>query len=117
MILTCEQRGQYGSNTVTPPVFAVRNGDNGKIELIKLDDSRYEILPGTLRTGVRPIQNFYLVYGFTTMEDNDKQFACLNENDVDYAEDYFFGDQTTIVVSACSNEGNNPEVIRSYNIA
>ena len=111
--LTCRQWGRSGIYRVTPPVFAVRNGDNGEIEIIRLDDSRYEILPGKLRTGFIPSQNFYLVLQIT-MEDNDKQFACLNEDDVDYVEDYFFGDHTTIVVSACSNEGNSPEVFHQH---
>ena len=107
--LTCHQKGQSRTNTVTPPVFAVRNGDNGEIKIIRSDDSEYEILSGKLRTGVIPSQNFHLVLENITMEDNDKQFACLNEDDVDYVEDYFFGDHTTIFVP--TDEGKTIQVV------
>ena len=100
--------GRSGTDTVTPPVFAMRNGDNGEIEIIRSDDSRYEILPGKLKTGVIPRRNFYLVLDGITMEDNDKQFSCLNEEDVAYKHDYFLGDHTTIVVHSDECKGVQP---------
>ena len=103
--ISCQQRGQSGTNnTVTDPVFAVRNGDNGQIDIIRSDDSGYNVFAGNLeiRSGF-PHKKFYLIIDEITLEDNDKQFTCLNEEDVDYVNDYFFGDHTTIFVP--SDEG------------
>ena len=101
----CQRFGRSRSNTVAEPVFAVRlNGDNGQIDIIRSDNSRYDVFSGKLtRTRSLPHQKFYLVIDEITMEDNGKQFVCIDEDDVDYVEDYFFGDHTTIVVH--SNEG------------
>ena len=102
--IKCQQTGQTRSNTVTAPVFAVRNGDNGQIEIIESDNSNYDFCSGKLdRTGYIPHQNFYLVIDEITMDDNDKQFVCLNKADVGYVGEEFSDFHTTIVVH--SDEG------------
>ena len=102
--ITCQQRGRSETNTVTDPVFAVRNGDNGQINILS-DNSKYDFVSGNLviRSGV-PHQKFYLIIDKITMEDNDKQFVCLNEDDVGDVEEEFSYFNTTIVVH--SDEGN-----------
>ena len=102
--LTCQQTGRFGSNTVTAPIFAVRNGENGQIDTIRPDNSRYGFFTGKLnKTGSLPHQKFYLIIGEITMEDNDKQFVCIKENEVAYVEESFSTFNTTIIVP--SEEG------------
>ena len=82
---------------------------------MSLDNSDYDFLSGKLTEraeGTRlPLQNFYLVIDNITMEDNNKQFACLNENDVDYKHEYFFGDHTTVVVHSDEGKANKVTTI------
>ena len=101
--IKCLQTGGFGSNNVTTPVFAVRNGDNSQIDIIRPDNSRYDFFAGKLNKIGIPRQNFYLVIDEITTEDNDKQFACLNEDNVNNVHDYFMGDHTTVFVP--SDEG------------
>ena len=113
--LTCQQIGQFGSDVVTPPVFAVRKGDNGQIDLIRSNTSEYNFSSGKLnRTGFLPHQTFYLIVDGITMEDDDSQFVCINEDDVGYVDEYFAEKlHTTIVVP--SDEGK--EIINPVNIS
>ena len=109
--IKCQQTGRFRSNTVTAPVFAVRNGDNGQIEIIRSDNSNYDFFAGKLnRTGFMPHQNFYLVIDEITMDDNGKQFVCLNEGDVGDVGEEFSEFHATIVVH--SDEGKEIQPYR-----
>ena len=105
--IKCQQFGRSGSNTVRAPVFAVRSGDNGQIEIISSDDSRYDFYSGKpkVTAGSLPYQAFYLVIDEITMEDNNKQFVCLNKDDIAYVDEVFSEFHTTIVVP--SDEGKD----------
>ena len=76
--LTCRQTGPSGSNHVTPPVFAVRNGVDGPIKVISAETAGYDVAAGRLNnSSAVPSHLFYLVIDIK-MEDNNKQFVCVD---------------------------------------
>ena len=52
-----------------------------------------------------PHQKFYLIIDKITMEDNDKQFVCLNGDDVGNVGQAFSDFNTTIVVHSDEGKG------------
>ena len=113
--LTCQQTGLSESDHVSPPVFAVRNGLDGPIEMINSETSGYDIAAGKLNRPSMglPTQLFYLVIAIK-MKDNNKQFVCVNAGEFrneESLEDAFLHHRTTIVVS--SAEGKKRKLIFS----
>ena len=121
--LTCQQIGQFGSHTVTPPVFAVRKGDYGQIDIIRPDTSDYEFFSGKLNgAGSLPYQSFYLIMDAITREDDDTQVVCINEDDVGSVDEYFSHTEsheptyTTIVVPSAEGKDTSHTQIQAVHL-
>ena len=105
--ITCRQTDHSDSDHVIPPVFAVRNGQDGSIKVISDETAGYDIAAGKLnRSNGLLFQYFYLIVE-VTLEDNNKQFVCVNENDSENEEslqDAFLNYLTEIVVSSAESK-------------
>ena len=106
--ITCRQTGISGSD-VTPPVFAVRNGPDGPIEVIQNDTAGYDIAAGKLNhiyiTETYIYHKlFYLILEEVTSADNNKQFVCVDENEESLKTAFEEWPTTTVVVSSSESK-------------